>query len=492
MTEHKPNPNPEPPDPPRPVHVLEEGRPHFRLLTGYRLAVVGLAVLSIVMGLVLVRLPYKIQYAMAAAIPALLAGAYAIINPFAGVCMFMIMDYLRPYTFIPALRPLRLGILTVAITLFSWVVHQAIKKDKLRWHTSATWFLVFLLVIAMGVLTAANNFRAYEVFEGMLVTFIMFLLVMNILRSTRQLHLVVWIMLLIHLYYAIYGIYNFVFVGNVYAGQVTSGSVGSSFISDENDFAMALNAMIPFAFFLLMRERQKLRKFFLAGTLISLVLGVVSSQSRGGVVGLAVVTLFCMLKSKQKMISMAIVGALCLSVVLFAPSSYWSEVKSITRTDEGTASSRINYWKAAVRMYIDHPLIGVGAGNGPVHMPEYVTGFADPRTQWGRTFHGNFPLIIAELGSLGLLAYVAMLALSFKTLIKIQRQFGADHKSIEWSLASAIMVGMIGWLTSATFLSVTFYPHLWTLHALTIVLYFSANPPLASKIMSGTRNEVRA
>lgn len=454
----------------------ETPRSSFQLVTGYRLAILGLALLSIIMGLVLVRMPDKVQYAMVAAIPALLAGAYALINPFAGVWMFMLMDYLRPYTFIPALRPLRLGILTVAVTLFSWIVHQAINKEKVRWHPTATWFLVFLLVIAMGVLTAANNFRAYMVLEGMLTTFVMFLLVVNIVKTTQQLNLVVWLVLLIHLYYAIKGIYNFAFVGISYAGLVTSGSVGSSFISDENDFALALNAMIPFAFFLFMREKSKFKKFFLLGTMLALVLGVVASQSRGGVIGLAVVTLFCMIKSKQKLISMVIVGMLCLSVVVFAPSSYWSEVKSITRTDEGTANSRINYWKAAVRMYLDYPIIGVGAGNGPVRMPEYVTGFSDPNTQWGRTFHGNFPLIIAELGSLGLIAYVAMLILSFRALIKIQRQYSGDHKSLEWSIASAIAVGMLGWLTSATFLSVTFYPHLWTLHALTVVLYLCSKP----------------
>ena len=111
------------------------------IITRYRLAILGLAVLSIVVALVFVRLPEKFQFAMVAAVPAILVGAYVLISPFAGVWCFVMMDYFRPYTFITALRPLRLGILTVAVTLVSWVIHQAIHKEKLHWHATSTWFV---------------------------------------------------------------------------------------------------------------------------------------------------------------------------------------------------------------------------------------------------------------------------------------------------------------------------------------------------------------
>ncbi len=441
------------------------------IITRYRLAIVGLAVLSVVVALVFVRLPEKFQFAMVAAVPAILVGAYVLISPFAGVWCFVMMDYFRPYTFITALRPLRLGILTVAVTLLSWVVHQAVRKEKLYWHATSSWFVGFLLIVASSVLTAANNFRAYEVLEGMLVTFAMYFLITNIVKSLELVSRIVWLMLLIHVYYALKGIYNFAFVGYVAGTMVTSGSVGSSFMADENDFAMAMNAIIPFAFFMFHSQKNRFRKLLLLAALVACALGVVSSQSRGGWVGLMAVILFCIVNSKQKIISFAAIGVLGLGVLIFAPSSYWEQIGTITDTGEATANSRIQYWKAAWGMFLDYPLTGVGAGNGPVQMPNYVTGLRDPATQWGRTFHGNLPLILAETGALGMLCYLMMIYLSFRTLFRIRRQFGDDHHSDQWTFASSIAGGMLGWLTSATFLSAAYYPHLWTFHALTISLY---------------------
>lgn len=443
------------------------------ILTKGRLAFAGLILLSVVVALIFVKLPEKFQFALVAAVPALLVGGYILLSPSAGVWCFVMMDYLRPYTFIPGLRPLRLGILTVLVTLVSWVIYQAINKGKVYWHTTSTWLLLFLLVIASSVLTALNNFRAYEVLEGMIVTFIMYFLITNIVKSIGLLSRIIWLMLLIHVYYAFKGIYNFAFVGFVAGSQVTSGSVGSSFMSDENDFAMALNTFIPFAFFMFQRESNKIKKLVLLGALVVFALGVVSSQSRGGWVGLVAVIFFCIMKSKQKVISMAIVGVLVIGIVIFAPSSYWSEVRSITDTGEATANARIEYWKAAWRMFLDYPLTGVGAGNGPVQMPNYFAGGRDPATQWGRTFHGTLPLIIAETGAFGMICYLSMIFISFRTLFKISRRFRDDSKSYEWTFASGIAGGMIGWLICATFLSAAYYPQMWTLHAMTVSLHLT-------------------
>lgn len=444
--------------------------PGIQIVTGYRLALLGLAALSGIIGLVFARLPEKAQYALVAVFPALLAGGYAIVNPFAGVWMFVLMDYLRPYTFIPALRPLRLGILTVAVTLAAWVIHRAINKGRVYYHPFMLWLLAYFLIITSSVLTSANNFYAYRVFEGFLVTSIMFFLVVNLVTTRERLNSIIWLLLLIHFYYALKGIYNFVFVGAVYAGQVTSGSVGSSFISDENDFALALNSLIPLAFFMFQNQTSRFKKYLLLAVLVSFFLGVVSSQSRGGWIGLMAVVIFCILKSKRKLASFAVMAAMALLVAIFAPSSYWNEIKSITDTSEATANSRLNYWKAAFGMFLDHPVTGVGAGNGPIHMPYYVSGVRDPATQWGRTFHGTLPLVLAETGALGMLCYLMMLFVSFKTLIRVQKRYTHDHQSNQWTFASGLAGGMMGWIITATFLSAAYYPHLWTLHALTVVL----------------------
>lgn len=443
------------------------------LITLPRIAFFSLIILSVLVAVVMLGLPEKFQLAMVFAVPALIVGAAIFTNPFVGVWSYYLMEYLRPYTFIPPLRPLRLALLTVAATVLATVIYKAVRKESIRWHFLCNWFLFFVLVVGSTVFLAANNFFAYRVFETILLTFAMFFITINVAQTHDRLLKLIWLLLWIHLYYAIKGIYNFAFVGYVSAGQVTSGVVGSSFIADENDFALALNVVIPFAFFMMQNQTSRLRRFILATMLLIFVLGVVASQSRGGWLGLVAVTIFCLIKSKRRILSFSLFGLMVVAVLLFAPSEYWGQVKSISDTEEATAKSRINYWHAAFKMFLDYPITGVGAGNGPVQMPYYITGVRDPNTQWGRTFHGTLPLIIAETGGLGLFAYLMLLFLSFRILSKIQKRNKHDPKSQEWTLANSLVGAMIGFMVSGTFLSAAYYPQLWTFYAFTVSLVFA-------------------
>jgi len=132
--------------------------------------------------------------------------------------------------------------------------------------------------------------------------------------------------------------------------------------------------------------------------MLMLVLGVVSSLCRGGWVGLVAVLGYCMIKSRRIMMSLGVIAIIAVAVINFAPAKYWDEVKSISKTNEGTAESRLNYWMAGGRMFLDYPVTGVGAMNGGIRMPEYVTNMGPAHQQWGRTFHGILPQLIAELG----------------------------------------------------------------------------------------------
>jgi O-antigen ligase len=198
-------------------------------------------------------------------------------------------------------------------------------------------------------------------------------------------------------------------------------------------------------------------------------------MSRGGWVGLTGIILYCIMGSKRKVLSLAITTGLALAVVMFAPAQYWTEVNSISDTNEATARTRINYWKAGVSMFVDNPIIGVGAGNGPVRMSEYVHGFRDNATQWGRTFHGTFPQVMAELGGLGLGLYLILIIYATSLLVKIRKRAFTDNDVIVQIISSAIIGSIIGYILTATFLSTAYYPHLWTLFVLTFILYFLPN-----------------
>ena len=163
------------------------------------------------------------------------------------------------------------------------------------------------------------------------------------------------------------------------------------------------------------------------------------------------------------------------AIISFAPQKYWSEVETITDTHEETAASRINYWKAALRMFRDYPITGVGASNGGIHMPMYLPGVKNSITEWGRAFHGTLPQVLAELGSLGFIFYILMLITAIKYLNRLTKRKSDTPNDNVWVLSNSIMIGIISYITTATFLSTAYYPQLWTLYTLTMALMAVTN-----------------
>jgi O-antigen ligase len=201
---------------------------------------------------------------------------------------------------------------------------------------------------------------------------------------------------------------------------------------------------------------------------------------------LAAVIVFSIIRSKRKLLSLGIVGVIILAIFLFAPPDFMQQVQSISDTDEGTAQSRINYWKAAVRMYIDNPIIGVGAGNGPIRMPEYVQGFRSSATQWGRTFHGTLPQVLAELGTLGIGLYMLMVIYALRIIMRVRKRAILEDDETMVTIADGLTGAMIGYMVSATFLSTAYYPQLWTLFVFTIILKFL---PSTNKLTATAQND---
>ncbi|MBN1210982.1 MAG: O-antigen ligase family protein [candidate division Zixibacteria bacterium] len=434
----------------------------------YLLLVIGV---SVVAATALLVAPDKYQLPLILAIPAMVIGIYILKNPYFGIYLFFLYDTLRPYDFIYALQPLQLAIIIEGLTFLSWIIYLLRNKNKLNWHVFNWPFLGFLGLIGLSVFTAENNRLAYDIFIIMTVSFVMFIVATNTVDSTKRLEKLIWLFLMIHLYFAIRGIYNYYFGEPLPDGQRTSGIVGSSFLSDENDFALVINVLIPMTFFMFIALKKKFLKIFTGGLLVVYVFAIISSFSRGGWVGFMAVITYCILNSKKKLVSFTVVLMLGLVLISVAPSEYWQEIETISDTSESTADARIRYWKAALLMFSDYPILGVGAGNGGIWLPDYISGTANPGTEWGRAFHGTIPQILAELGTLGFICYVLMAYYAVKGLLKIRKRRATGKNNISRSvIANGLLGGIIAYFVTATFISTVYYPQLWMLYTLAIIL----------------------
>lgn len=426
-------------------------------LTNKRIGVALLVGCSIMAGLIIPYAPEKIQVIFLALPIALIVGFLIILYPYLGIIAFFIYDYMRPDNYFAFLIPLHLAMIIEIVTIVSWIIHLLIRRTAVLW-TSFNWvFVAFLGVMVSTILTAENGMRAYNTSESMIVLFVIFLVCTNVVDTMKKLKALVLVLMLVHFYFAIKGIQ-------------TGGLVGGSIMLDENDLALAMNVFIPFAYFAFMGNKTWYGKVFYLAMMTTCVLSVVISMSRGGFVGLIAMVFYLIMKSKQRLTSIAVVILIGLVMIVFAPSKYWEDVQTITDVNESTAHQRILYWQAAGRMVLDNPLTGVGAGNGGIRMPEFIRGVRYPNTEWGRTFHGTVPQIAGELGILGLSCYLLMLYLAIKTLLQIRRRTFAQHQTTIHRLSDSFLGGIIAFVVTGTFLSTAYYPQLWTMYTLTITL----------------------
>jgi len=90
-------------------------------------------------------------------------------------------------------------------------------------------------------------------------------------------------------------------------------------------------------------------------------------------------------------------------------SALASRVGSLLHIHQGTAVPRLFLWSRTTQMVLDHPLLGVGAGNWRIVFPRY--GGDHPLMQnigrMPKRPHNDLLWILSETGAVGLLAYLA-------------------------------------------------------------------------------------
>jgi len=314
--------------------------------------------------------------------------------------------------------------------------------------------LIFLLLLVVHVPFAVNNYKALIAAKDFLVIFIPCISIILFVDTFDRLQLFMrcWIFLMI--YTALKGISGI-------------GLAGSSFLGDENDFALIMNMMLPFSIcFFLYETKLKARLVYLIGSFLAIA-GIIISSSRGGFVGLVAVFFVLWLASPRKLLSLVLISILVLTVYAATDQSYWEDMSTIEDVDEGTAKQRTDSWQAAWDMFKDHPL-GVGPANFPILFPNYQPE-GMRRNMWGRAAHSLWFTLLPELGIPGVLLYLSLFRANIRDLRYLKNLAPAtENHRYAFFLSLAFMASLAGYFVSGSFLSVLYYPHYWYLTAMIV------------------------
>ena len=196
----------------------------------------------------------------------------------------------------------------------------------------------------------------------------------------------------------------------------------------------------------------------LLGASTIMLAGIIISFSRGAWIGVSAglaVTLFVAVRRYWHLVVPAIPVVILVSLVmltLFAPSTLTDRVTSIADEarpfdaasitidgDNFAVVERMAHWQAGWRMFEDHPLTGVGAGNYNAAYPDY---YVRSTFRFSQGHAHNFYIhMLAENGLLGLGIYLTLI-LSFAFVALRVVIVSTDR------LAGALALGALGTMTA--------------------------------------------
>lgn len=278
----------------------------------------------------------------------------------------------------------------------------------------------------------------------------------------------------------------------VLLGATGAGRVEVPLLRDENDFCLYINMLIPFGYFLAVQAETKAKKIFYYSTLLLFIFGIVASFSRGGFVGFVAVMLYLFWKSQKKMVLLSLVLLMFGTAYFVAPPQYWEEIKTIDTSSpqKGTGRERIESWGAGWRMFLDHPIIGVGPGNYGPWLPDYWNSVdlldsrkqKDPMRMWGRVAHSLYFTLLSEMGLIGTLLFIGILMGNYRDHRYICALYQKKDEILAGSslapedknkISNAIDTlyyfslsfsgAMVAFLATGIFISVLWYKYFWIL-----------------------------
>jgi probable O-glycosylation ligase (exosortase A-associated) len=384
-----------------------------------------------------------------------------------GLLLFFILEYVRPTSYIPALNALHLNSLVplaiVAGTLFGR--GRITNQEALR-EPNTKIILALMALIVGSILTADVTLYSFNVFTMVVGYVLVMWVITKQLTDLRQIKGVFKTLVFVHLIVA--ALTPQIFTNAEVRHYIASGS----FLGDGNDFALSVNLTIPFCLFLLFDAESFRHKLLYAVVLLVLVFCVVGTSSRGGTLALACVAFYYWVKTDKKVMT-AFVAAVAVGLVLvYAPPTYFERMQTIKSHADGSSQGRILAWKAGVRMALDHPILGVGAGHFPVkYGVEYRPPGITTEIPW-QTAHSIYFVILGELGFPGLAVLLTFIISNLVANRRLAREIkarGFDRTPTELRLLTSLSASLMAYAVGGAFLTAIYYPHMYILAGLLVV-----------------------
>jgi putative inorganic carbon (HCO3(-)) transporter len=336
--------------------------------------------------------------------------------------------------------------LSLALAICTLIGASLYLPQALIWFQNPITRTMLLLLIPLGVsvVAAYDSQLAWRSFNLFLRAVLMALLIPMLIRTLTDLRR---LMLVMTFAIGFLG-FRFGFFGLLRGGARYDSGYGG-FLDDNNCVALALAMGIPLCWYCSRLVSQWWLKLGYQIMMFGSFAGIVWTHSRGGALS-AIAAIICLaIQSKRKLLVLALMCACSVPAIYMSYDSYVERIRTIQDPDDdASAQSRIQFAKAGIQIWKDHPIVGVGFGsyNFGRLLRQYVN------RPGIHVAHNTYVQVLADSGIFAFLLFVGLLfgtqiwlAVSARRIARIKPELKAYPQ--------ALLGALVAFSVGSTFLS---------------------------------------
>lgn len=432
-------------------------------------------------------------YALAGAIGVILAVAI-ILKPVLGANVLIlaiftnISDLLTKQGGPGIIKPLAL--LVAAAILVHYAHTRQLPAGRSKTSSIELFLLLYFVIYAASYLVANDKDRASVAILDFAKDIVIIYAIQFALREPSEWKQAAWVIMgttaalcVLGVIQALTGNYDQTFFGlaSIQREQVFGSSATPRFggpINAPNMWGQVLVAVVPFVLYRIIYSKSGLVKVLAALFLGLMLFSIFNTYSRGAYLALGIVFILVVVDLKvNPMLAFAAAVVLLIGTLLL-PGQFTSRLETLTALSptaefgiyqDPSFRGRSSEMLAGLAMFVDHPLLGLGASNYKPSYQHYAQIIGIETRAGPRDAHSLYIQVLAETGILGFVLFMGLIFSLLMALGEARKSVRDNPALVSWlPWLSASRLSIIAYLLTSIFLHSAYFRYFWILAAMAI------------------------
>lgn len=249
--------------------------------------------------------------------------------------------------------------------------------------------------------------------------------------------------------------------------------MGNSGYGEGSTLALISICLIPMCLYLFKHQtllpNARLARLMLGGFIALALLTSIGTYARTGLVSIGVLGLLLIMRSKNKLTYLVLVGIAGGIIALIASDAWVGRMGTIGDDSEGSAMGRVAVWMWTLDYVLSHPM-GGSFEVYRINETKLVLGDGSVLTVMGKAFHSIYFEVLGETGFPGIAMYLSIMLMARNGFARVVRRHADGEHAWLTDAARYLLFTIYVFMAGGAFIGIGFQSFFYYLAALSVAL----------------------